>query len=147
MKTKKLLKRIINARMSGKKKESKKVRKHNNRFFDDLLDETMEIDARDALFNNHAVVLTDTASKAQIFKYVKDVIASGDTELNETAANAQPIKKFEVGVFTFEFNGDVNPYRVIASNDLNMDELKSLTISVLKAVQPVPEAVQDEPAE
>ena len=138
MKRKKLLKRIINARLS--KKESKKVRKHNKRFFNNLWEETCDvngIDSNETLFEQpRNVVITDGANKEAIFKYVKDIIASADTDLNEEKATVKPLKRFEIGVFTFEFEDEVNPYRVMTSKDMDIDKLKSLAVSVLKVVEP-----------
>ena len=131
MKTKKLLKRIINARLS--KKETKKVKKHNRKFFDNLFVATEDIDSH-ASFDNEprTAVLSDAENKKKIFEYVKNVIASGDTDLNESKVNTKPLKSFEISVFTFEFENDVNPYTVLSSKDINIDELKSLTVSITK---------------
>ena len=153
MKHKKLMKRIIESR--GGKKAAKKVRKRNRKFLDNL--QTMalqELEIRDFVndsvskiskrITERAKNITDTIeergkaivcdklnTKQDMLKYVKDVIASSNTTLDEEMVSATPVKSFELGVFTFTFYNNENPYRVLVSKDININNLKTIKAEVV----------------
>ena len=152
MKHKKLMKRIIESR--GGKKAAKKVRKRNKKFLDNLqtmsLQEELNIRDFDIVkkiskkLTKRAKNITDTIeergkaivcdklnTKQDMLKYVKDVIASSNTTLDEEMVSATPVKSFELGVFTFTFYNNENPYRVLVSKDIDINNLKTIKAEIV----------------
>jgi hypothetical protein len=62
--------------------------------------------------------------------YVKDIITAANTDLDEDLVNAKAVKNFELGIFTFTFYDDQNPYRVLVSKDIDVNLLKSIRAEV-----------------
>ena len=146
------MKRIIESR--GGKKAAKKVRKRNKKFLDNLqtmsLQEELNIRDFDIVkkiskkLTKRAKNITDTIeergkaivcdklnTKQDMLKYVKDVIASSNTTLDEEMVSATPVKSFELGVFTFTFYNNENPYRVLVSKDIDINNLKTIKAEIV----------------
>ena len=133
MKPKKLMKRIIESR--GSKKTAKKVAKRNKKFLTnlcclgfDIVDEKPQ-EVHDT--TPRTIVCESLESKRDMLKYIKDVIASSNTVLDEEMVSATPVQAFELGVFTFTFYNKDNPYRILVSKDINIENLKSIKADVV----------------
>lgn len=147
MKAKKLLKRILDSRPG--KKTAKKVTKRNKKFLKNLytlnnhVDEPIENVATDVEDTTKVGIYTNIDSKKAMLDYVKDIITAANTDLDEDLVNAKAVNNFELGIFTFTFYDDQNPYRVLVSKDFDVNLLKSLRAEVKvehKNVDPDPNA-------
>lgn len=129
MKPKKILKRIIDSRSN--KKSSKKVRKNNKAFWDNLPDRSYDEPMKPVV--EDVVAVTDE-DKGKLLKDIKAAIEEGNTDWDDKIATSKPVKSVTITRYTILFNENTNPYEFLTSKDVNLEAVKCIDAScVIKA--------------